>query len=350
MEHRTLFSVTSRLLILGFVAAVLAVLVHPGAPGSLTHPRPAHAAAAAPILAAHNDTSTPFNLVSMPALIRHEYHGRGLRTRVITEGPDGTEYAVRYRSDGLTITGVMAVPRGSGPFPVVVLAHGFHTPTAYAVAPGVVAERDWLVRRGYLVLQPDYRNYGGSTRESRRYVARPTGYPADLVNAVLALRRARLPYVARGPVNVFGRSMGGGVALQAIAAYPSLFRAAVLSSPLSSRAADNFRRWVRSDPALRARVVDAYGPPRSNPAFWRAASVRHYLSRVSVPVQLHHGTADATCPVAWSEVTTRALRRQDKRVALFEYSGQPHRFHAAAWRRMMQRTVRFFEGARAREG
>jgi membrane protein len=37
-------------------------------------------------------------------------------------------------------------------------------------------------------------------------------------------------------------------------------------------------------------------------------------------------------------------------LALFEYPGQPHRFHGAAWRRMMQRTVRFFEGARALEG
>ena len=31
------------------------------------------------LLGAHNDTSTPFNLVSVPALTAHRYDGHGLR-------------------------------------------------------------------------------------------------------------------------------------------------------------------------------------------------------------------------------------------------------------------------------
>ena len=38
-------------------------------------------------LGAHNDTSTPFNLVSVPALTRHRYDGRDLRLgRVLAHG------------------------------------------------------------------------------------------------------------------------------------------------------------------------------------------------------------------------------------------------------------------------
>jgi dipeptidyl aminopeptidase/acylaminoacyl peptidase len=159
---------------------------------------------------------------------------------------------------------------------------------------------------------------------------------------VIALRRAHLPNVRRGPVLLFGRSMGGGTALQALVARPHLFRAAVLYSPVSSSAADNYRRWVIPRAALRRRVARAYGTPALNPRFWRAASVLNYLSRVSVPVRINHGTADTTCPIGWSEATTRALRAQGKSVRLHEYKGQQHAFRGAARRLLMRRALRFF--------
>ena len=296
----------------------------------------------APLRAAHNDTSTPFNLVSMPALIRHRFNGGGLRRRLLHHRPRFSEFAVRYRSARLSITGTMLVPRGAGPFPVVLVAHGWHTPTDYRRHTGMVREDRILARHGYLVLQPDYRNYGGSTRESQRFVARPRGYPEDLINAVLALRRARLPFVARGPVALFGRSMGGGASLQALAARPHLFRSAVLYSPVSSSAADDYRRWVRHDRPLRRRVVRAYGTPATHPRFWRSASVRHYLGRVNVPVLLNHGAADTTCPPRWSRATVRALRHHGKRAWLLEYAGQRHAFHPQAFSLLMHRTLRFF--------
>ncbi len=336
-----LVTVKSRVVVLLSLLATLAVGLSLAESGLAR--APVHSA---PVLAAHNDTSTPFNLVSLPALISHRFDGRRLRLRVTSHHPRFTDYDIRYRSASLTISGTMLVPAGSGPFPVVLVAHGYHTPPDYLRHTGVVREDELLARHGYVVVQPDYRNYGQSTVEGDRFVARPRGYPEDLVNAVLAVRRAHLDFVKPGPVSLLGRSMGGGVALQALVARPRLFSSAVLYSPVSSSAADQYRRWVLGDRDLHRRVVRAYGTPRSHPRFWHRASARRYLSRVTVPVQIHHGLADTTCPVRWSEATARALRRDGKRVHLYEYPGQHHKIRGPSWNLLMRRALRFFAAHR----
>jgi dipeptidyl aminopeptidase/acylaminoacyl peptidase len=297
----------------------------------------------APVLhGAYNDTSTPFKLVSMPALIRHRYDGRELRTtRTVARGPAFTRYAVRYRSGALRVTGMMNVPRTPGRHPVVVVAHGYADPARYTSGSMLVREQAALAQSGFVSLAVDYRNFAGSSREDAVPVARPLGYPEDLVNAVAAVRGSRLPFLDGTRVALLGRSMGGGVVLDALAARPHLARAAVLSSPVSSSAADQYARWAAPDPSLRHRVVSAYGTPRSNPAFWRHASVSSYLGRVDVPLQIHHGTSDLMCPVRWSETTATALRREGKDVTLYEYPGQGHRFDDVARSRFLERALAF---------
>ncbi len=302
------------------------------------------AARSVPVLrAAHNDTTTPFNLVSIPALIHHRYDGHGLRlTRVLQRAGAFTRYAVRYTGDGLRIAGIMDVPTAPGPHPVVVIAHGYVPPAAYRTGGTLVREQAYFAEHGFVAFQIDYRNYGGSTRESAAFVARPLGYPDDLLNAVRALRRARLPFVDPARLVYFGRSMGGGVTLQALVARPHAVRAAVLYSPLSSRAAEDFHRWAAPDAPLRRLVVSGYGTPRSNPRFWRQASSRAYFGRVAVPVLVNHGTADDVCPPRWSRATVRALRAHGVDAQLRTYPGQGHHFGPRATAVLMRRAVAFY--------
>lgn len=321
------------------LAIALVVLLAACAPASST---PLPGTGTAQVLhGAHNDTSTPFTLVSLPALQQHRYDGHGLRiTRTLAAGPVFTRYAVRYLSGALTVTGVLNVPGGGGRHPVVVLAHGYADHTRYTTGSMLTREQVALVRSGFVALAIDYRNYAGSSRETGDPVARPLGYPADLVNAVTAVRASRLPFLDGSRVGLLGRSMGGGVVLDALAARPHLAQAAVLSSPVSSMAADQYARWVLTDTSLRRRVVTAYGTPTTNPGFWRRASVRDYLGRIDVPLQIHHGTADLMCPIRWSEATTTELRAQGKDVTLYEYPGEGHRFDASS-SKVMARTLHF---------
>ncbi len=293
--------------------------------------------------AAHNDTTTPFNLVSLPALIGHEFDQGPLRVdHLVAEEAGSRRYHVTYRSGSLSVSGQLSVPRRPGRFPLVLLAHGYESPATYRSGVALAREQAYLAARGYVVLLTDYRNHGDSDREGSEPVAEPLGYPEDVVNAVLATSRARLPYVDTSRVAVVGRSMGGGVALAAVAARPDLVDALVLYSPVSSDAADSYRRWVVAEPGLDARVRAAYGTPEENPELWRRAGVRNYLDRVEVPVQVHHGTADEVCPVTWSRATVAALRDAGQTVEYFEYPGEGHRFDAG-WPTMARRVAAFLD-------
>ena len=288
----------------------------------------------------------PPHPVSLPALFDKRYDGRRLRLGDVVVVTDAyTQRDVTFRSNGLTISGQMLLPHGRGPFPVLVLAHGYIDPAIYVTGQGLRREQDWLARDGYAVLHVDYRNHAGSDRDPRADLRLRLGYTVDVVNAVRAVRRSGLRRLDAERVGLLGRSMGGGVVYNVLTAAPGLVDAAVVFAPVSSRAGDNFNRWIRDDPGragLSQQIIRAYGAPEDNRRFWRAASPRSYFERITEPLLIHHGTADESCPIRWSRASLEALERSGVDARMFTYPGEPHAF-VEAWPTSMRRTVRFFE-------
>jgi dipeptidyl aminopeptidase/acylaminoacyl peptidase len=284
--------------------------------------------------------------VSLQALIAKKYDGRDLRVgRVLARTGEYTRHFVTYRSGKLTISGIMNVPSGRGPFPVLVLGHGYIDPDIYTNGRGLAREQDYLARRGYVVLHTDYRNHAQSDDDPNSELNLRLGYAEDVVNAVLAVKKSKLPYLDKEAVGLLGRSMGGGVTFNALVAQPGLVDAAVVYAPVSSNTVDNFNRWIRGSSERRqlARaIVSRYGSPEQNPQFWRNLSPVTFFDRISEPILVHHGTADESCPIQWSRKTVAALQRLGKDVQLYTYPGEPHAF-GAAWPTSMRRTVAFFD-------
>jgi dipeptidyl aminopeptidase/acylaminoacyl peptidase len=315
----------------------------PAAPAIPATPAPTVAATRSAVA---TPTPDPPHPVSLQALMRKEYDGRDLRVgRVLARTSAYTRYHVTYRSGDLTISGIMNVPVGKGPFPVLVLNHGYIDPDVYTNGRGLRREQDYLARQGYVVLHTDYRNHAQSDDDPQSDLRLRLGYVEDAVNAVLAIKRSPLRYLDRERVGLLGRSMGGGVTLNALVVQPGLVDAAVVYAPISSDAVDNFNRWIRGQSERRSlarRIIEEYGSPERNPAFWHNVSVVNFFDRVSEPILIHHGTADESCPIQWSRSTLAALHRLGKDATLFTYQGQPHAFDTA-WPRSMRRTVAFFD-------
>jgi dipeptidyl aminopeptidase/acylaminoacyl peptidase len=190
-----------------------------------------------------------------------------------------------------------------------------------------------------VVLHTDYRGHaagdpaGDLERETR------LAYARDSINAVLALERQR--YVDADRTAMLGRSMGGGVTLDALVAAPGLLDAAVVYAGVSSSFLDNLRRWTIPDrPAAAQALFDRFGTPRENPAFYRGLSPRTYFDRITEPVLMFHGLADSTCPPAWSRTTHRLLEGAGVDATLVEYPGEEHAFYAR-WLDSIIRTVHF---------
>lgn len=299
-----------------------------------TPPRPAAATATAP--------TEPPHPVSLPALMAASFDGRELEVgRVLDENSAYTRYSITYLSGDLTISGIMNVPRGNGPFPVLVLAHGYIDPAIYTTGRGLAREQDYLARQGYIVLHTDYRNHAGSDDDPDNDLRLRLGYVEDVINAVLAVRDSDLPYLDGDRVGLLGRSMGGGISYDVLVTAPGLVDAAVVYAPVSSNATDNFNRWIRTQP-VGDEIIDAYGAPEDEPEFWRQRSARTYFDRITEPVLIHHGTADESCPLEWSHETLAALVDAGVDADLLVYEGEPHAFEAA-WGNSIERTVEFFD-------
>ena len=264
---------------------------------------------------------------------------RLVRTRVVARTAAYTRFEVTYRSGDLTVSGVLLRPRGRGPFPGIVLNHGYIDPAVYVTGQGLAREQDHLARAGFAVLHTDYRGHAASdaatalSRESR------LGYTRDAINAVQALKAE--PYVDADRMAMLGRSMGGSVTLNALVARPGLVDAAVVYASVSSRFLDNLRHFtVPNRPEAARALFRRFGAPRESPEFYRQLSARSYFDRITEPVLMHHGTRDETCPLRWARATHRLLDEAGVRNRLALYEGEQHAF-VPQWQASIERTVRF---------
>jgi uncharacterized protein len=107
--------------------------------------------------------------------------------------------------------GWLSLPSGPGPFPLVVMAHGFGGTREMKLTP--YAER--FVAAGFGTLLFDYRRFGASDGEPRNLMV-----PRDEVEdwlAALAFART-LPEVDHARIALWGTSFAGGLVLRAAAA------------------------------------------------------------------------------------------------------------------------------------
>ncbi len=299
-------------------------------------------------------TPQPVQPISLEALERADLVGGDLRLGEVRERAAGyTSYDVSYRSttDGrgtrpLRISGVLNVPDGDGPFPAVVLAHGYIDPAVYERGQGMTRERGYLAERGFVTLHVDYRNHADSGDDPRVDTAVRLGYTTDVIAAARALKSSRDVSVDPQEIALFGRSMGGGVTLKALTVRPGLFSAGVAWASVSSLEAQNFRRFIAEDAEdaeLRARMSQRHGLPAEDPAFWRGLSPRPRFGEITEPVLLVHGRFDDTCPPRWAGATQRALRAAEVDSTV-EWYADGHAF-GPAFTAAMDDTVSFLRGA-----
>jgi dipeptidyl aminopeptidase/acylaminoacyl peptidase len=285
-----------------------------------------------------------FDLISIPVFSQKEFFGSDFKVgQILEQNGSYTRYYITYESGGLTISGIMNVPRGKSPFPVLFLNHGYIDPEIYTNGRGLKREQDYLSRNGYIVVHSDYRNHAGSDKEEDP--ERPDlrfGYAEDVINGVEALKKAKLPYADTEKIGMLGHSMGGGVAEIIAVAKPELVRAIVLFAPVSADQKDNFDKWTKNDPEREAITVSKFGTPENNPEFWKNASPINFFDKVQVPIIIHHGTSDDSCALEWSERAVDALKAAGKDATLYTYSGEPHEF-IDAWPAVMKRSLDFFD-------
>ncbi|HUY99845.1 MAG TPA: alpha/beta fold hydrolase [Thermomicrobiaceae bacterium] len=265
------------------------------------------------------------------------------RTSVYEHGASYTAWLVAYRSEGLRITGLMAVPNGSGPFPAVIVNHGHFAFNDYGPGWDTIREVRYLASHGYVAVAPDYRNYAGSDQGDYTFVP---GYVYDVRNLILALQQ--LPEVRGDRIGMLGHSMGAGITLQEIVSGADV-QVAALFGTVSADEAQYFDARVHlwsatgQPDANTAAFFQKYGTPAQSPGVYAKMSPANYFANVQIPVIIHHGTADTTTPLQWAKDVDAGLRAAGKSVQFYVYPGAGHSFNGADWDLAMARTLALFD-------
>jgi dipeptidyl aminopeptidase/acylaminoacyl peptidase len=152
---------------------------------------------------------------------------------------------------------------------------------------------------------------------------------------------------------MWGHSMGGLLTLRSmvttqdvkagviwagvVASYPELYNRRNRqpdTQPVDPATASR-RRW-------REEIVEKWGVPEEAPEIWAAISPNAYVTEISGPLQLHHGTNDSDVPVEWSQTLNTQLQAVGGAVEYYEYAGDNHNL-SVNFNTAMTRSVAFFD-------
>ena len=257
---------------------------------------------------------------------------RDQETRVMlsTAGP-GTDYVTSRTgttsahewnsTDGLAIHGLLTVPAGSGPFPLIVNIHG--GPVA-AWHNGWIA-RDphttMLVSRGYAVLRPNPR---GSTGRGDDFVAAVIGDMGgrdvdDVTTAVRDLVERGIADARR--IGITGNSYGGYMSAW-VPSRTNLFAASVSRSPVTE--------WVSQHFTSNLAEFDLHfvgGSPADPTSNYTMRSPMHAHHEIKTPMLLTAGVRDLATPAFQAEMLHGALARAGVPTQLVVYPQEGHGVH-----------------------
>ena len=285
-------------------------------------------------------TPDPYAGLTVADLAAREYGGGELQveeTLAITAA--FTRTLVTYPSDGLTIYGFMNVPHGEGPFPVVLMLHGYIDPDIYDTLAYTIRYADSLARAGYLVIHPNLRGFPPSDAGPDRF---RVGMAVDVLNLMALVRQqggqpGPLQRADPHAIGLWGHSMGGGIALRVVTVDPDV-PAAVLYGSMSGDEVQNYERilyWTDGERGQEELDTPEEALRRISPIF--------HLERIQAAVSIHHSDADEVVPLEWSLDLCERLQALDKPVECFTYADLPHTFQGEGDQLFMQRVADFFD-------
>lgn len=298
-------------------------------------------------------TATPVpHPMSIIALRNQEYPGSEITVvKELERGINYRRYYTYYLSEGLKIYALLTIPNGEAPegrFPAIVFNHGYIPPDVYKTTERYIAYVDQLARSGYVVFRIDYRGHDQSEGEATGAYGDP-GYQVDVMNALESLKQH--PDVNPEKIGMWGHSMGGYLTLRAMVISDDI-KAGVIWAGVIASYPDLLYNWRRTGAftpspsstgrGWRSSYIEQYGTPEQNPAFWDSISATSYLTDISGPLELHHGTNDEDVPVDFSIRLAELGRQSGQIVNLYTYEGDNHNI-SNYFTQAMNQTIKFFD-------
>lgn len=222
----------------------------------------------------------------------------------------GTSYDITYEEDGKVLSGLIALPSGSGPHPLLVVSHGKGS-NAHGLSMDLA--RDWFLEAGYAVVAVDY-THAGNVQCTPEVACGGSAENVDrLLKAMdVAQSQQLIDALDADPINrditmLYGNSMGAFVSIEAAVVLEGAIKAVVTTA---GGLHDQYTTSTSSD-----------------------------VARIRAPVMVLHGRQDKTVPPIADETFIEALRTNDKEYQAVWF---PAGGHGIVRNELTESTVRAF--------
>ena len=215
-------------------------------------------------------------------------------------------------ADGQALHYRLIIPKGDGPFPVVVTVYG---------GPGVQrVTKSWippvshhLTAQGYAQFTLDNRGSSNRGKAFEAPIFSQLGQVEvdDQLRGVSFLQKQAC--IDPDRIAVFGHSYGGYMTLMLLAKSPGTFAAGVSVAPVTD--------WRLYDTHYTERYL---GLPDDNPDGYRASEVFPWLGHLADPLLLIHGMADDNVLFTHTTRLIKVLQDTNKTFELMTYPGAKH--------------------------
>lgn len=224
--------------------------------------------------------------------------------------------------DGLLISGLLTVPHGSGPMPLIVYPHG--GPITIYDTWGFNSETQMLAARGYAVLQVNFRGSGNYGRKFMEDGFRQWG--AAIQDDITDATRWAIAHGNVDPkrICIYGSSFGAYAALMGAAREPSLYRCAIGYVGVYNLALIGSKGDLGRTQASRGFLDEELGDDAGELA---SRSPTNLAAQIKIPVFLAAGGRDQRAPQAHSEQMRDALTRAGNAPEWLDFPTEGHGYY-----------------------
>lgn len=252
-----------------------------------------------------------------------------------------------YQSEGRRISGETNRPTGSDPVGVVVMARGYVEKEGYRTGIGTHNAAKYFSERGYITYAPDFSGYGESDPEDESALGARLVKPVEILDMIASVQAT-----TKLPIYLWGHSNGGQIMISVAEILGKIesdkgegksekeVQGVTLWAPVSkpfpynilyyTDDASDSGKWLRGQISEFEETYDVFN-----------YSIDRYLDWITIPVQIHQGSADEAVPKVWSDNLSKALKGKDKTVNYFVYPGADHNMKPN-WDSVVTRDLEFF--------